>query len=233
MLKHKVVDESAEASYHKQVRALPSKGPAAVGTAYPTSEDTECQGNVFHAKPPGATEDVTGKYGSGDALKVLGFPAYGPQLEPFDKFAERVPAAHRGFREPSGEPARGVDGEARAGEQQDHGLQGPRCTAQMWRARAPARTVLFFGPHGCCKALLGHCLTTRLGATLLSRCGADLAASSAFKGARLLKAAFAAARPPALLLIIKSDALLPAQDDSISLRARLLTCLDRGFGECA
>lgn len=110
---------------------------------------------------------------------------------------------------------------------------GPRCTAQMWRARAPARTVLFFGPHGCCKALLGHCLTTRLGATL-RLCGADLAASSAFKGARLLKAAFVAARPPGLLLITKSDALLlPAQDDSTPLRARPLTYLDPGCGERA
>ncbi|KAL6059921.1 hypothetical protein STEG23_003677 [Scotinomys teguina] len=54
----------------------------------------------------------------------------------------------------------------------------------------------------------------------------------AVEGARLLQAAFAAARrrPPAVLLISELDALLPARDDGASLRAPLLACLDGGCG---
>lgn len=61
--------------------------------------------------------------------------------------------------------------------------------------------MLFFRPRGRCKALLGNCLATRIGATLLQLRGKGLAASCPVKGVRLLQAAFVAARPPAVLLL--------------------------------
>lgn len=107
-------------------------------------------------------------------------------------------------------------------------LRPPACPG----GARPPRTVLLFGPRGCGKALLARCLATRLGATLLRLRGAGLAASGSVEGARLLQAAFAAARcrPPAVLLISELDALLPARDDGASLRAPLLACLDGGCG---
>lgn len=88
----------------------------------------------------------------------------------------------------------------------------PQCIGQTWRARAPATAVLFFRPRGCCKALLGHCLATQLGAMLLRLGANSLAASCPVKGVRLLQAAFVAGRPPAVLLITGLDLLLPVQD---------------------
>ncbi|XP_026638460.1 putative fidgetin-like protein 2 [Microtus ochrogaster] len=256
-LKRKAVDEGAEARYRKYAYE-PAKAPAADGAAYPAADDAECRGNGFRAKPAAATEEGTGKYGGGGALKVLGSPAYGPQLEPFDKFPpERVPATRGGFTAPSGEPPKGVDPgtlELVTSKMVDCGppvqwadvagqgalkaaleeellwplLRPPACPGSA----RPPRTVLLFGPRGSGKALLGRCLATQLGATLLRLRGAGLAASGAVESARLLQAAFAAARcrPPAVLLISELDALLPARDDGASLRAPLLACLDGGCG---
>ncbi|XP_036064888.1 fidgetin-like protein 2 [Onychomys torridus] len=257
-LKRKAVDEGAEARYRKYAYE-PTKAPAADGAAYPAADDAECRGNGFRAKPPGAPEEGTGKYGGGGGgpLKVLGSPAYGPPLEPFDKFPERAPATRGGFTAPSGEPPKGVDPgtlELVTSKMVDCGppvqwadvagqgalkaaleeellwplLRPPACPGSA----RPPRTVLLFGPRGSGKALLGRCLATQLGATLLRLRGAGLAASGAVEGARLLQAAFAAARcrPPAVLLISELDALLPARDDGASLRAPLLACLDGGCG---
>lgn len=257
-LKRKAVDEGAEARYRKYAYE-PAKAPAADGAAYPAADDAECRGNGFRAKPTAATEEGTGKYGGGGgALKVLGSPAYGPQLEPFDKFPpERVPATRGGFTAPSGEPPKGVDPgtlELVTSKMVDCGppvqwadvagqgalkaaleeellwplLRPPTCPGSA----RPPRTVLLFGPRGSGKALLGRCLATQLGATLLRLRGAGLAASGAVEGARLLQAAFAAARcrPPAVLLVSELDALLSARDDEASLRAALLACLDGSCG---
>ncbi|CAO2600789.1 Fidgetin-like protein 2 [Lemmus lemmus] len=256
-LKRKAVDEGADARYRKYAYE-PAKAPAADGAAYPAADDAECRGNGFRAKPAAATEEGTGKYGGGGALKVLGSPAYGPQLEPFDKFPpERVTATRGVFTAPSGEHPKGVDPgtlELVTSKMVDCGppvqwadvagqgalkaaleeellwplLRPPACPGSA----RPPRTVLLFGPRGSGKALLGRCLATQLGATLLRLRGAGLAASGAVEGARLLQAAFAAARyrPPAVLLISELDALLPARDDGVSLRAPLLACLDGGCG---
>ncbi|OBS81077.1 hypothetical protein A6R68_20712, partial [Neotoma lepida] len=232
--------------------------PAVDGATYPAADDAECRGNGFRAKPPGAPEEGAGKYGGGGGpLKVLGSPAYGPPLEPFDKFPERAPATRGGFTAPSGEPPKGVDPgtlELVTSKMMDCGppvqwadvagqgalkaaleeellwplLRQPACPGSA----RPPRTVLLFGPRGSGKALLGRCLATQMGATLLRLRGAALVASGAIEGTRLLQAAFAAARcrPPAVLLISELDALLPARDDGASLRAPLLACLDGGCG---
>lgn len=261
-LKRKAADEGAEGRYRKYVYE-PTKAPAADGASYPAADNGECRGNGFRAKPRGAAEDASGKYADGVSLKVLGFPVYGPQLEPFEKFAERAPApASRGsFALPSGEPLKGVDPgalELVTSKMLDCGPpvqwadvagQGPLKAALeeelVWPllrppaypgSPRPPRTVLLFGPRGAGKALLGRCLATQLGATLLRLRGVTLAAPGAAEGARLLQAAFAAARcrPPAVLLISELDALLPTREDGAAatgaLQAPLLACLDGGCG---
>ncbi|XP_014642227.1 PREDICTED: putative fidgetin-like protein 2 [Ceratotherium simum simum] len=109
-LKRKAADEGAEGRYRKYVYE-PTKAPAADGASYPAADNGECRGNGFRAKPPGAAEEASGKYGGGVPLKVLGSPVYGPPLEPFEKFPERAPApaTRGGFALPSGEPPKGVD----------------------------------------------------------------------------------------------------------------------------
>ncbi|KAM7114321.1 fidgetin-like protein 2 isoform 1-T2 [Molossus nigricans] len=261
-LKRKAADEGAEGRYRKYVYE-PTKAPAADGAPYPAADNGECRGNGFRAKPPGATEEASGKYAGGIPLKVLGSPIYGPQLEPFEKFPERVPAPapRGGFVLPSEEPLKGVDPgslELVTSKMLDCGPpvqwadvagQGPLKAALeeelVWPllrppaypgSPRPPRTVLLFGPRGAGKALLGRCLATQLGATLLRLRGATLATQSAAEGARLLQAAFAAARcrPPAVLLISELDALLQTREDGTTatgaLQAPLLACLDGGCG---
>ncbi|XP_072828879.1 fidgetin-like protein 2 [Vicugna pacos] len=261
-LKRKAADEGAEGRYRKYVYE-PAKAPAADGTSYPAADNGECRGNGFRSKPPGAAEEASGKYGSGVPLKVLGSPVYGPQLEPFEKFPERAPALapRGGFTVPLGEPPKGVDpgalelvtskmvdcgppvqwadvagqGALKAALEEELVWPLLRPPAYPGSPRPP-RTVLLFGPRGAGKALLGRCLATQLGATLLRLRGATLAAPGASEGARLLQAAFAAARcrPPAVLLISELDALLPARDEGAAaagvLQAPLLACLDGGCG---
>ncbi|XP_060051318.1 fidgetin-like protein 2 isoform X2 [Erinaceus europaeus] len=200
----------------------------------------------------------------GVPLKALGSPLYGAaQLEPFDKFPERAaaPAPRGSFSVASGEPPKGVDPgalELVSSKMVDCGppVQWADVAGQgalkaaleeelVWPLlRPPAfpssprlpRTVLLFGPRGAGKALLGRCLATQLGATLLRLRGTTLVAPGAAEGARLLQAAFAAARcrPPAVLLISELDALLPAREDGAAgagaLQAPLLACLDGGCG---
>ncbi|XP_036993159.2 fidgetin-like protein 2 [Artibeus jamaicensis] len=260
-LKRKAADEGAESRYRKYVYE-PTKAPAADGVSYPAADNGECRGNEFRAKPRGAAEEASGKYADGVSLKVLGFPVYGPQLEPFEKFAERAPApAPRGnFALPSEEPPKGVDPgalELVTNKMLDCGPpvqwaevagQGPLKAALeeelVWPllrppaypgSPRPPRTVLLFGPRGAGKALLGRCLATQLGASLLRLRGAALAALGAAEGARRLQAAFAAARcrPPAVLLISELDALLQTREDgaaSGALQAPLLACLEGGCG---
>ncbi|XP_053413038.1 fidgetin-like protein 2 [Nycticebus coucang] len=260
-LKRKATDEGAEARYRKYVYE-PAKA-AADGASYPAGDNGECPGNGFRAKPLGAAEEASGKYGSGVPLKGLGSPVYGPQLEPFEKFPERgpVPASRGGFSVPSREPPKGVDPgplELVTSKMVDCGppvqwadVAGQRALKAALEEKLvwpllrppaypgsprPPRTVLLFGPRGTGKALLGRCLATQLGATLLRLRGATLAAPGAAEGARLLQAAFAAARcrPPAVLLVSELDVLLPARDDGAAaggaLHLQLLTCLDGSCG---
>ncbi|XP_023066846.1 putative fidgetin-like protein 2 [Piliocolobus tephrosceles] len=259
-LKRKAADEGPEGRYRKYAYE-PAKAPAADGASYPAADNGECRGNGFRAKPPGAAVEASGKYGAGVPLKVLGSPVYGPQLEPFEKFPERAPAPRGGFAVPSGEPPKGVDPgalELLTSKMVDCGppVQWADVAGQgalkaaleeelVWPllrppaypgSLRPPRTVLLFGPRGAGKALLGRCLATQLGATLLRLRGATLAAPGAAEGARLLQAAFAAARcrPPSVLLISELDALLPSRDDSAAargaLQVSLLACLDGGCG---
>uniref|UniRef100_A0A2I2ZRM0 Fidgetin-like protein 2 n=1 Tax=Gorilla gorilla gorilla TaxID=9595 RepID=A0A2I2ZRM0_GORGO len=259
-LKRKAADEGPEGSYRKYAYE-PAKAPAADGASYPAADNGECRGNGFRAKPPGAAEEASGKYGGGVPLKVLGSPVYGPQLEPFEKFPERAPAPRGGFAVPSGEPPKGVDpgalelvtskmvdcgppvqwadvagqGALKAALEEELVWPLLRPPAYPGSLRRP-RTVLLFGPRGAGKALLGRCLATQLGATLLRLRGATLAAPGAAEGARLLQAAFAAARcrPPSVLIISELEALLPARDDGAAaggaLQVPLLACLDGGCG---
>lgn len=259
-LKRKAGDEGAEGRYRKYVYE-PAKAPAAEGASYPAADNGECRGNGFRAKLPGAAEEASSKYGGSVPLKVLGSPVYGPQLEPFEKFPERAPApAPRGsFAVLSGEPPKIADAgalELVTSKMVDGGppVQWADVAGQgalkaaleeelVWPllrppaypgSPRPPRTVLLFGPRGAGKALLGRCLATQLGATLLRLRGASLAAQGAAEGARLLQAAFAAARcrPPAVVLICELDALLPARDDGAcapgALQSQLLACLDSG-----
>ncbi|XP_004862981.1 putative fidgetin-like protein 2 isoform X2 [Heterocephalus glaber] len=261
-LKRKAADEGAEGRYRKYVYE-PAKAPAADGAPYPAADNGECRGNGFRAKPPGAAEEASSKYGGGVPLKVLGSPVYGPQLEPYEKFPERAPApAPRGsFAVPSGEPSKGVDAGALelvtsklvdcgppvqwadvAGQGALKAALEEELVWPLLRPPAypgslrPPRTVLLFGPRGSGKALLGRCLATQLGATLLRLRGASVAAQGAAEGARLLQAAFTAARcrSPAVVLLSELDALLPARDDGAgapgALQAQLLACLDSGCG---
>ncbi|XP_066209979.1 fidgetin-like protein 2 [Saccopteryx leptura] len=253
-LKRKAADEGAEGRYRKYVYE-PVKTPAAEGAACPTAD------NGLRAKPR-AVAEASGKYAGGVPLRVLGSPLYGPQLESLEKFAERSPAPgpRGGFAVLSEEPPKGVDSgalEQVTGEVLDCGPpvqwadvagQGPLKVALeeelLWpllrqppypSSARPPRAVLLFGPRGAGKTLLGRCLATQLGATLLRLRGAALAAGAA-EGARLLQAAFAAARcrPPAVLLISELDALLPTREDGAvatgALQAPLLACLDGGCG---
>uniref|UniRef100_A0A2R8ZNF8 Fidgetin-like protein 2 n=1 Tax=Pan paniscus TaxID=9597 RepID=A0A2R8ZNF8_PANPA len=256
----KAADEGPEGRYRKYAYE-PAKAPVADGASYPAADNGECRGNGFRAKPPGAAEEASGKYGGGVPLKVLGSPVYGPQLEPFEKFPERAPAPRGGFAVPSGEPPKGVDpgalelvtskmvdcgppvqwadvagqGALKAALEEELVWPLLRPPAYPGSLRPP-RTVLLFGPRGAGKALLGRCLATQLGATLLRLRGATLAAPGAAEGARLLQAAFAAARcrPPSVLLISELEALLPARDDGAAaggaLQVPLLACLDGGCG---
>ncbi|XP_048220137.1 fidgetin-like protein 2 [Perognathus longimembris pacificus] len=260
-LKRKATDEGAEDRYRKYAYE-PAKATAADGAPYPAADNNgECRGNGFRAKPPGAADEASAKFRGGVPLKALGSPAYGPQLEPFDKFPERVPAPapRGGFAMPSGETPKGVDPGAlepvtskmvecgppvQWADVAGHGaLKAALEEELVWPLlRPPAypggprppRTVLFFGPRGAGKVLLGRCLATQLGATLLRVRGASLAAPGAAEGARLLQAAFAAARcrPPAVLLLSELEALLPARDDGAgaALHTPLLACLDSGCG---
>uniref|UniRef100_A0A2K6JQR2 Fidgetin like 2 n=1 Tax=Rhinopithecus bieti TaxID=61621 RepID=A0A2K6JQR2_RHIBE len=255
-LKRKAADEGPEGRYRKYAYE-PAKAPAADGASYPAADNGECRGNGFRAKPPGAAVETSGKYGAGVPLKVLGSPVYGPQLEPFEKFPERAPAPRGGFAVPSGEPPKGVDpgvlelvtskmvdcgppvqwadvagqGALKAALEEELVWPLLRPPAYPGSLRPP-RTVLLFGPRGAGKALLGRCLATQLGATLLRLRGATLVGPGAAEGARLLQAAFAAARcrPPSVLLISELDALLPSRDDSAAaggaLQVPLLACLD-------
>eukprot|EP00071_Canis_lupus_P033630 XP_022267187.1 LOW QUALITY PROTEIN: putative fidgetin-like protein 2 [Canis lupus familiaris] len=272
-LKRKAAAEGAEGRYRKCAYE-PAKAPAANGAPYPAADASDCRGNGFRPKPPGAAEEAAAKYGGGGgggggggALKGLGSPAYGPQLEPFEKFPERAPAPgpRGGFAGPPGEPPKGAapgPAELAASEMLDCGppVQWADVAGQaalkaaleeelVWpRLRPPAypggprppRTLLLFGPRGAGKALLGRCLATQLGATLLRLRGGSLAGPGAAEGAHLLRAAFAAARrrPPSVLLISELDALLPGRDDGVAaaaaaagaLQAPLLACLDGGGG---
>ncbi|KAF7473395.1 fidgetin-like protein 2 isoform X1 [Marmota monax] len=259
-LKRKAADEGAEGRYRKYVYE-PTKAPAVDNASYPAADNGECRGNGFRTKPPGAAEEASGKYGGGVPLKVLGSPVYGPQVEPFEKFPERAPASvpHGGFAVPPVEPSKGVDqgtlelvtskmvdcgppvqwadvaGQGALKAALEEELVWPLLRPPVYPSSPrPPRTVLLFGPRGAGKALLGRCLATQLGATLLRVRGASLAAPGASEGARLLQAAFAAARcrPPAVLLISELDALLPARDDGAAgaLQAPLLACLDSGCG---
>ncbi|KAM5289345.1 fidgetin-like protein 2 [Ctenodactylus gundi] len=259
-LKRKAADEGTEGRYRKYAYES-AKAPAADGAAYPAADAGECRGSGLRAKPPGAAEEAPSKFGGAAPLKAPGAPAYGPQLEPFEKFAERAPAARGGFAAPSGEPAKGAEPgalELVSSKMVDCGppVQWADVAGQgalkaaleeelVWPLlRPPAypggprppRSVLLFGPRGAGKALLGRCLATQLGATLLRLRGGSLALPSPAEGARLLQAAFAAARcrPPAVLLISELDALLPARDDgpaaASALQAQLLACLDSGCG---
>ncbi|KAG3291933.1 fidgetin like 2 [Ictidomys tridecemlineatus] len=259
-LKRKAADEGAEGRYRKYVYE-PAKAPAVDNASYPAADNGECRGNGFRTKPPGAAEEASGKYGGGVPLKVLGSPVYGPQVEPFEKFPERAPASvpHGGFAVPPVEPSKGVDqgtlelvtskmvdcgppvqwadvaGQGALKAALEEELVWPLLRPPVYPGSPrPPRTVLLFGPRGAGKALLGRCLATQLGATLLRVRGASLAAPGASEGARLLQAAFAAARcrPPAVLLISELDALLPARDDGAAgaLQAPLLACLDSGCG---
>ncbi|XP_038294060.1 LOW QUALITY PROTEIN: fidgetin-like protein 2 [Canis lupus familiaris] len=269
-LKRKAAAEGAEGRYRKCAYE-PAKAPAADGAPYPAADAGDCRGNGFRPKPPGAAEEAAAKYGGGGggggALKGLGSPAYGPQLEPFEKFPERAPAPgpRGGFAGPPGEPPKGAapgPAELAASEMLDCGppVQWADVAGQaalkaaleeelVWpRLRPPAypggprppRTLLLFGPRGAGKALLGRCLATQLGATLLRLRGGSLAGPGAAEGAHLLRAAFAAARrrPPSVLLISELDALLPGRDDGVAaaaaaagaLQAPLLACLDGGGG---
>uniref|UniRef100_A0A287CVD1 Fidgetin-like protein 2 n=1 Tax=Ictidomys tridecemlineatus TaxID=43179 RepID=A0A287CVD1_ICTTR len=256
----KAADEGAEGRYRKYVYE-PAKAPAVDNASYPAADNGECRGNGFRTKPPGAAEEASGKYGGGVPLKVLGSPVYGPQVEPFEKFPERAPASvpHGGFAVPPVEPSKGVDqgtlelvtskmvdcgppvqwadvaGQGALKAALEEELVWPLLRPPVYPGSPrPPRTVLLFGPRGAGKALLGRCLATQLGATLLRVRGASLAAPGASEGARLLQAAFAAARcrPPAVLLISELDALLPARDDGAAgaLQAPLLACLDSGCG---
>ncbi|KAK1341152.1 hypothetical protein QTO34_017554 [Cnephaeus nilssonii] len=241
----------------------PGYGPSGPLYNYPAGGYAAQPGNGFRAKPPGAVEEASGKYAGGVPLKVLGSPGYGPQLESFDKFPERAPApVPRGaFALPSEEPLKAVDpgalelvtskmldcgppvqwadvagqGALKAALEEELVWPLLRPPAYPGSPRPP-RTVLLFGPRGAGKALLGRCLATQLGASLLRLRAASLAAPGAAEGARLLQAAFAAARcrPPAVLLISELDALLPAREDGAaaagSLLAPLLACLDGGCG---
>ncbi|XP_044929052.1 fidgetin-like protein 2 [Mustela nigripes] len=262
-LKRKAADEGAEGRYRKYIYE-PAKAPAADSASYPNTDNGECRGNGFRPKPPGAAEEASGKYGGGVPLKVLGSPVYGPQLEPFEKFPERAPAPapRGGFAVPSGEPPKGLDpgalelvtskmldcgppvqwadvagqGTLKAALEEELVWPLLRPPAYAGSPRPP-RTVLLFGPRGAGKALLGRCLATQLGATLLRLRGTTLAAPGAAEGAHLLQAAFAAARcrPPSVLLISELDALLQARDDGVAaaagaLQAPLLACLDGGCG---
>ncbi|XP_034500677.1 LOW QUALITY PROTEIN: putative fidgetin-like protein 2 [Ailuropoda melanoleuca] len=195
-LKRKAADEGAEGRYRKYVYE-PAKAPAADGASYAATDNGECRGNGFRPKPPGAAEEASGKYGGGLPLKVLGSPVYGPQLEPFEKFPERAPAPRGGFAVPSGEPPKGVDpgalelvtskmldcgppvqwadvagqGALKAALEEELVWPLLRPPAYPGSPRPP-RTVLLFGPRGAGKALLGRCLATQLGATLLRLRGA-------------------------------------------------------------
>ncbi|XP_040844719.1 fidgetin-like protein 2 [Ochotona curzoniae] len=251
-LKRKAADEGAEGRYRKYAYE-PAKAPAADGAAYPAVDNGEGRGNGFRAKPlSAAAEESSSKYsGTGVSLKVLGSPVYGPQLEPFDKFSERppVPAARGGFAVPSGEPLKGLElvtskmldcgppvqwadvagqGALKAALEEELVWPLLRPPAYPGSPRPP-RTLLLFGPRGVGKTLLGRCLATQLGASLLRLRGATLAAPGAAEGAGLLQAAFAAARcrPPAVLLISELEALLAGRDDG-ALQAPLLACLDGG-----
>nr|XP_045007439.1 fidgetin-like protein 2 [Jaculus jaculus] len=203
--------------------------------------------------------------GGGVPVKVLGSPVYGPQLEPFEKFStDRAPgpAARGAFAVPSGEPPQPADpgalelvtskmvdcgppvqwadvagqGAVKAALEEELVWPLLRPPAYPGGSRPP-RTVLLFGPRGAGKTLLGRCLATQLGATLLRLRGTSVAAPGAAEGARLLQAAFAAARrrPPAVLLLSELEALLPARDDGAgaSLQAPLLACLDGSCGSRA
>ncbi|XP_054983483.1 LOW QUALITY PROTEIN: fidgetin-like protein 2 [Sorex araneus] len=255
-LKRKAADEGADGRYRKYAYE-PAKGPAADGAAYPAAD------NGFRPKPPGPADEPAAKYGGGVPLKGLGSPAYGAQLEPFDKFSERAPTAgpRGGFPVPAGEPPKGLDpgalelvtskmldcgppvqwadvaGQGALKAALEEELVWPLLRPPSYPGGPrPPRAVLFFGPRGAGKALLGRCLATQLGATLLRLRGAALAAPGAVEGARLLQAAFAAARcrPPAVLLLSELDALFPApRDDGAAagaLQAPLLACLDSGCG---
>ena len=204
-LKRKATDEGAEGRYRKYAFE-PAKAPAADGASYPAADNGECRGNGFRAKPPGAAEEASGKYAGGVPLKVLGSPIYGPQLEPFEKFPERAPAPapRGGFAVPSGEPPKGVDQgalELATSKMVDCGppVQWADVAGQgalkaaleeelVWPllrppaypgSPCPPRTVLLFGPRGAGKALLGRCLATQLGATLLRLRGGTLVESEA------------------------------------------------------
>nr|XP_051701459.1 fidgetin-like protein 2 [Oryctolagus cuniculus] len=256
-LKRKAADEGADGRYRKYAYE-PAKAPAADGAPYPAADNGECRGNGFRAKPPGAAEEASGKYGGGVPLKVLGSPAYGPQLEPFDKFPERAPAPapRGGFAVPSGEPPNGVDQSALelvtskmldcgppvqwadvAGQGALKAALEEELVWPLLRPPAypgsprPPRTVLLFGPRGAGKALLGRCLATQLGATLLRLRGGSWPA-----GPRGRRASFQAAfapppcRPPrGAACSTELDALLAARDDG-ALQAPLLACLDGGCG---
>ncbi|KAM9673635.1 fidgetin-like protein 2 [Trichechus inunguis] len=262
-LKRKAADEVGEGRYRKYIYE-PAKAPAADGASYPTADNGECRGNGFRAKPTGVAEEGSGKYGGGVPLKVLGSPVYGPQLEPFEKFPERVPAPtpRGGFAVLSGEALKSVDPgalELVTSKMMDCGppVQWADVAGQgalkaaleeelVWPllrppaypgSPRPPRTVLLFGPRGSGKALLGRCLATQLGATVLRLRGSALGASGATEGVRLLQAAFAAARSrsPAVLLISELDALLASRDDgggaaAGAMQAPLLACLDGGCG---
>ncbi|XP_006900271.1 PREDICTED: putative fidgetin-like protein 2 [Elephantulus edwardii] len=259
-LKRKAADEGGEGRYRKYV--YEPKAPGADGDAYPAADNSDCRGNGFRAKPTGVADEASGKYSGSVPLKVLGSPVYGAQLEAFEKFQERAPAPRGSFAVPSGEAPKGADPgalELMTSKMVDCGppVQWADVAGQgalkaaleeelVWPllrppaypgSPRPPRTVLFFGPRGAGKTLLGRCLATQLGATLLRLRGSTLAAPGTAEGARLLQAAFAAARgrPPAVLLISELDVLLPARDDRAAvaagtLQAPLLTCLDGGCG---
>ncbi|XP_049639344.1 fidgetin-like protein 2 [Suncus etruscus] len=228
-LKRKAADEGAEGRYRKYAYE-PAKGPAAAadGALYAAADGGECRGNGFRPK---------------DApLKALGAPGYGPPLEPFDKFPAPAGAPEPGALELAasrlvdrGPPVQWADvaGQGALKAALEEELLWPLLRPPAYPGGPrPPRAVLLFGPRGAGKALLGRCLATQLGATLLRLSGSALAAPGVSEGARLLQAAFAAAscRPPAVLLLSELDALLPARDDGAagSLQAPLLACLDGG-----
>ncbi|XP_063277094.1 fidgetin-like protein 2 [Prinia subflava] len=100
-------------------------------------------------------------------------------------------------------------------------------------AGRPPRTLLLFGPRGAGKALLGRCISTQLGSTLLRLSGTALLSTWKAEAEKILQTVFlvASCRQPAVVLITEAEALLAARagedgGQAGSLKSQLLSYLD-------
>ncbi|XP_005532869.1 PREDICTED: putative fidgetin-like protein 2 [Pseudopodoces humilis] len=100
-------------------------------------------------------------------------------------------------------------------------------------ASHPLRTLLLFGPRGTGKSLLGRCVSTQLGSTLLRLSGAALLSTWKAEAEKILQTVFlvASCRQPSVVLITEAESLLaarPGEDGGQAgvLKSQLLSYLD-------